>query len=400
MTQENTENRIEEKGPVRSFRRSCLLIGSLLIAVLLSVTLMAPFYMPSFEDENRIRRFHNEPADSLDVVIIGSSDVYTGFSAGLAYRDYGIRSYPYSISGESCLMWEPMVKDILKTQHPDVILIETYGAGYSDKHLRNTAPEAFKLLDTMPLSMDKYREAKRMAELTDKSDTLSYLFPFIKYHSSYGSYFRNLKNYFFLRREKISPLKGTHNKTAVFDAEQLMDLSEVDDTIPLSPGSEKALREFIEYCKTIDTRIVFVKFPTLAKEEGSFMYKKHLRSNEAGRIAMENGFDFIPLQKYAHEMGLENGDDFYDYGHANVYGQKKITEKLCTILRDEYGLPSGRIAASDETRGEWDESAAAYNVYYELSDKEIREGKKEELKDDESTLARVRKIMNAEEDRN
>ena len=374
-------------------RRRCKLIGSLLAAVLIATALLAPFYIPSFEDENRIRRFHNEPEDTIDLVIIGSSDVYTGFSAGLAYKEYGIRAYPYSISGETCLMWETMVRDILKTQHPDVIMIETYGAGYSNKHLKETAPETFKLLDTMPLSVDKYREAKRMAEMTDDSDTLSFLLPFIKYHGSYGSYFRNLKYYFWLRKEKTSPLKGIHNKTAQFEAERLLDLSEVDDTKALASTSDQAVRDFMEYCKTIDTRIVFVKFPMLAKEEGSFMYNKHLRSNEVGRIAEENGFDFISMQKYAHEMGLDDRGDFYDYGHANVYGQEKITRKLCEIAQERYSVSSEKTGDEDIDNA-WQQSADAYTVYYELSDKEIRDGKREDLKDDRETLERVRAIIN------
>lgn len=379
-------------------RRRILIIGSLLIAVILSTALLAPFYMPSFEDENRIRRFHNEPEDSLDLVIIGSSDVYTGFSAGLAYRDYGIRAYPYAISGESCLMWETMVRDILKTQDPDVIMIETYGAGYSDKHLKKTAPEAFKLLDTMPLSPDKYREARRMAELTDDSDTLSFLLPFIKYHGSYGAYFGNLKNWIFLHKEKTSPLKGIHNRTAQFEADRLMDLAEVDDTKPLDSVSDKAVRDFMEYCKTIDTRIVFVKFPTLAKKKGSFMYRKHLRSNETGRIAEENGFDFISLQKYSHDMGLDSRSDFYDYGHANVYGQEKITAMICRIAQERYGITPDRTGQDEASGKAWQECADAYTVYYDLSDKDIREGKKAELGDDRETLSRIRDILNAEEE--
>lgn len=380
-------------------KRRIKLLGSLLIAILISIALLQPFCMPSFEDENRIRRFHNEPENSLDLVIIGSSDVYTGFSSGLAYRDYGIRSYPYSISGETCLMWETMVRDILKTQDPDVILIETYGAGYGDSHLRETAPEVFKLLDTFPLSLSKFREAKRMAELTDDSDTLSFLFPFIKYHGSYGAYFRNLRNFLYLQQNKTTPLKGIHNTTATFDAEKLLDLSKVDKTTKLSKASDKAVREFMEYCKTIDTKVVFIKFPTLAKEKGSFMYDKHRRSNMVRKIAEEEGFDFITMQKYAHEIGLDNGNDFYDYGHANVYGQKKITAKICEILRDDYGVPSGRSESSEENEAAWKKSADVYNVYYELSDKQIKEGVTEDLKDDKDTLRRVLKILKDKEEK-
>ena len=369
-------------------KRRLLLISSLVIAVIISFAVLQELSIPASEDENRIRHFHNEPKDTLDVVIIGSSDVYTGFSAALAYKDYGIKTYPYSISGETCLMWETMVKDILKNQTPQIILIETYGAGYSDKHLKDTVPEVFKLLDTMPLSVEKFKISAKMAELTDKSDALSYFLPLIKYHSRYGNYYRNLSKRTFLHRKDTTPLKGVHNRSAVFEAEKLIDLSEVDEVNELSKMSDTAVREFIDYCKSVDTKIVFVKFPMLAKEEGSFMYKKHCRSNMVGQIAQENGFDFINLQKYSKEMGLEELKDFYDFGHANVYGQKKITKQLCDILRDEYGVTPNNCCDTENDK-EWQSAAELYEPYFNLADKRIKQGKSSEMKDDEKTLNQV-----------
>lgn len=372
-----------------TIRRRILLIGSLLLAVLLSVAVLQPLTIPSFEDEMRIHRFHNEPENSLDVVIIGSSDVYTGFSSALAYRDFGIRSYPYAISGETCLMWKAMVKDILRTQSPDVILIETYGAGYTDKHLRKTEAETYKFLDTIPFSKDKLDMALEMSGKVEKSDTLSFMVPFFKYHGRYGSIYTNLRDGVIPQRRSASPLKGIHNKTARFDTEKLTDLSEVDDVKKLGKESDRAVRDFMDYCKTIDTKIVFVKFPTLAKEKGSFMYNKHLKSNMVGRIAEENGFDFISLQKYSHEMGLDGAGDFYDFGHANIYGQQKITRALCGILAEKYGIPSGKREMSEQNRKDWEYSAQLYGAYYELSDREIKKGVREELADDKMTLERV-----------
>ena len=37
----------------------------------------------------RIQGFYQEEKDSLDVIFVGASDVFTGYSAGLAYGEYG-----------------------------------------------------------------------------------------------------------------------------------------------------------------------------------------------------------------------------------------------------------------------------------------------------------------------
>ena len=50
-------------------------------------------------DHNKIRLdgFYMEEKNSLDVVLLGASEVYTAFSSSLAYDEYGFTSYPYAI---------------------------------------------------------------------------------------------------------------------------------------------------------------------------------------------------------------------------------------------------------------------------------------------------------------
>ena len=44
----------------------------------------------------RLEGYYQEEKDSLDVVLLGASEVYTGFSSGLAYDKYGFTSYPFA----------------------------------------------------------------------------------------------------------------------------------------------------------------------------------------------------------------------------------------------------------------------------------------------------------------
>jgi len=348
----------------------------------------------NFEDENRIIRFHNEPKDSLDMVIIGSSDVYTGYSAALAYQETGIKSYPYTLSGSTCLVWETMIRDILRTQSPDVILIETFGACYSDKHLSGTSPETYKLFDTLPISIFKLRKSIEVADYFDDTDALSLFMPFIKYHEKYGLYPSNLKHRLYLQRQKRTPLKGIHNTASIFEIGNMhIDLSEEDRTKELDTISQKSLYDFMEYCKTIDSEVVFINFPTLAKKEGSYMHKKCLRANKVGEIVRENGFDYINLQRMTREIGIDESRDFSDIGHSNVYGQTKITKSICKILKEKYGLPrAGKHITPDNDR-EWKESADFYKHYYALSDQKIKSGIEAVYADNEETLEKVRKKM-------
>lgn len=381
-------------------RRRIFLIGSLMTAIAVTVLVFQTFFCAmTFEDENRIRRFHNEPANSMDMVLIGSSDVYAGYSAGLAYKQYGIKSYPYAIAEQTCLLWEAMVEDVLKTQSPDVILIETYGATYTETHFNkhhkrhNSAIEAaaYKLLDTFPMSPLKLQYSMKMAHYIKQSDTLSFFMPFIKYHGRYGAYLKNAKNLLYLYKTKTSPFKGNHTQTKTVKNRKTFDLASVKETSKLSKTAEQNLRAFLEYCKTVDnTKFVFINFPVLAREKGSYKYRGHKTALMVGKIAQEYGFDFINLQERTGELGITH-KDFYDYGHVNIYGQKKITAAVCELLKERYGVPvKGKHTTPDNDK-EWNESAKFYDDYYRFADEAIRAGDKMKLIDNQETLDKVRK---------
>ena len=63
-----------------------------LVAVL-GIGLISPAFIVNNEwDMRHVHGFFLEPEDSLDVVLIGASQLYTGYSAPLAWQDYGFTS--------------------------------------------------------------------------------------------------------------------------------------------------------------------------------------------------------------------------------------------------------------------------------------------------------------------
>ena len=76
-------------------------------------------YYPDNYDANRVSGFYQEPEKSLDVVLIGASDIGRAYCAGLAYRDYGIRSYPFVINGDDVHVWKYQLSEVLAHQKPD-----------------------------------------------------------------------------------------------------------------------------------------------------------------------------------------------------------------------------------------------------------------------------------------
>ncbi len=109
-----------------------LKVLSLLAAVLAVLSIAwKTLYIHRNYDEDRIIGFYREPEDSLDVVLIGASDISRAYCSGLAYEDYGITSYPFTINGDAVQVWRAQLDETMRLQNPDVVVIEVNGALYS-----------------------------------------------------------------------------------------------------------------------------------------------------------------------------------------------------------------------------------------------------------------------------
>lgn len=77
---------------------------SLLLAVAVCTGLLQE-YVLCHADHNRVRLkgFYEEDVNSLDVVYLGASDVYSDLSPGYAYRRDGVTGYLFASQADSIL---------------------------------------------------------------------------------------------------------------------------------------------------------------------------------------------------------------------------------------------------------------------------------------------------------
>ena len=131
----------------RTAKLSCFFL-----AIILTVGFLQDFYLRNL-DQNTIHLdgYYYEKEDSLDVVLLGASEVYTGFSSGMAYDKYGFTSYPYateSITADGMML---ALKEIVRTQKPQMILIEINSYLYGNFEKNQDNVNVRKLVDNIPL---------------------------------------------------------------------------------------------------------------------------------------------------------------------------------------------------------------------------------------------------------
>ena len=339
-----------------------------ILCIVLAVCVSMGFlqeYLFCHADHNRerVKGFFLEDEQSLDVVYIGASEVYSDLAPGYTYQRDGITSYLFATQANSILNYKSQLKTILSRQKDALVVIELNGAAYDDEdNLREANLHNYG--DNIPLSFNKL-EWVAQEQVTNKTE---YLFPFVKYHGNWENpdtevdalYRSTIAND---KKRGYNYLKGVLNWPVAFHSPKPSLNSELpskaDQKSPITELAENSLRDLLEYCKKENlTNVVFARFPHIVTEG---TYERFERSNTIGEIVADYGFDYLNFERDIALTGLDENTDFYNPDHLNVSGQQKFTAFLTDYLKEHYGLAPHTL--SEKQKDEWEICAAYYDAY-------------------------------------
>lgn len=356
---------------------------SLLIAVIISACALQEFVLCNADhNRERIKGFDLENKNSLDVVFMGASEVYSDLAPGYAYKNYGYTSYLYASQASSIMSYKFQLQELLKKQNPKLIVIELNSAVYANDDNVTKEENVRNYVDNTHLSFEK---VDFVNSYTDKNRE-EFFFPIIKYHDAWKSLGENMGMISTIAANRFrgyNYLKGMMNQTVIFHSSQrTMNefLADANDKKPLTELSEQKLRELLQFCKDNNLKnVVFARFPHIVVRR---TYDRCERSNMVEQIVSEYGFDYLNFEKNDEGISIDYNNDFYNLDHFNVYGQKKFTDYISRYIRDKYGVTGSTL--SDSLKKEWKTASDYYDAYYNYSDALIRENKQKEL--DESIV--------------
>ncbi|MBR1535102.1 MAG: hypothetical protein IJ639_12095 [Ruminococcus sp.] len=367
----------------------------LILAVALTVGLLQEYvFCHADHNRQRLKGFYEEDKNSLDIVYLGASEVYSDIAPGYAYENGGVTSYLFATQANSILNYKSQLKNILSRQDPDLIVIELNGAVYGDEHEATKEPNLRNYADNVPLDLNK---AEWIMQNTG-DQAIEYLFPFIKYHGIWSDTRHNKEQVYkkTIIQDQIrgyNYLKGILNETNIFQNTQrsmndsLPDSANVKE--PLTEVEENGLRDLLQFCKDekLDN-VVFARFPHIVVRR---TFDRFARSNTVGEIVEEYGFDYLNFERDIALTKLDERHDFYNLDHLNVYGQKKFTAFLTDYLKQHYSVSPREL--SDSQQAEWETCADYYEAYYNYSDKLIKQGKRRELSEDCELIERLKDYL-------
>ena len=274
-----------------------------------------------------------ERKNSLDMVYIGGSAAFVYYSPIDAYQNYGISSYVYAADNMQAELYTTMVKEILKTQKPKLIVIDARAFQYREKDLKPNEISYRVFLRGFKYNLDRYKLINKIVPKYLKQGTLTYHLDLGLYHTEESiPSFRKTFNIMFDKNKNLD--KGFYlvpKAVNIYKYDR-----DTKEEMKIASESEKLLNELLDYLEKRNVKALFVVSPYLQTKT------EKMNFNYIEKIIKSRNQDFLDANDYIKEMNLNYAYDFIDIDHVNIYGAEKYTEFLTKYLVNNYKLPDRR----------------------------------------------------------
>ena len=276
-----------------------------------------------------IESFYKEPQNSLDIVYVGASNVYTSFNTVLAYDLYGYTTGVLSAGNQPFPLIKYLIKESEKSQNPKLYIIDIVRLvddlnSISDENMR-------KSVDCMNFSANRIDAINELLSYkhVDKSNYINYYLSFFIYHNGW----KNISKNNFLNDTSVYNgylFQKKHTKT---DPQKPYIWK--DTFVNLPPENKQVLINLIDFIKSSNLNVLFVITPRTYKDEENDIL------NDAISVINENNLDIINFNTL-EDFKIDFSKDLYNSGHLNVYGATKYTLYFSKYLKEHYDLPDHR----------------------------------------------------------
>ncbi len=290
-----------------------------------------------------INNFYRQDKDTVDVLVIGSSNVFSNISPQILWDEGGVASFILAGSGQPVWNSYYYLKEAYKTQSPKLVIVDMLNlssdfGGYQD------ISQTYIHTTGLKFSMNKVEEVMNSAE---KSDWGSLLLGWPIIHSRWreGMALGDTDDRFGAIQKGFYPI---HYSTLNYASDWRPEFYEGSDMV-MSEKNETYLRKIIELAQEHDSDVLLLKTPYIIDARADSIY------NQAEKIAAEYGIKALNMNKL--DFGFIYSVELGDTQHLNDYGVKRVTEYLSNYLSENYELPDRRGNSDYQS---WEEYSELY----------------------------------------
>ena len=294
------------------------------------------------------------PQNSLDVVFVGSSQIYSAISPMEMWQTQGIAGYCCATSGQTAVTSYYYLHHLLRRQTPALVVVDLLAlfSKPSGGEFNNRSA-----VDNLPFSTEKIRLAWNIWSTQQNGESFfSYFLPVLRYHSRW----KELKAADFSLRQPYDYARGYDmrygpDRLAAVREEDFPFLTQ-EPTAEESPRNEASAVYFLriaELCRERKIPLLLIRTPCV----GASM-EDH---NSMQSFAAECGADFLDFNDAAlwKRMDFHPEEDMLDAMHLNYDGTRKLSRFFAEQLRERYALPDRRGEADYAF---WDRDSAVYQA--------------------------------------
>lgn len=315
-----------------------------LIKILAVIIIVVPLFnyfgslYKSAADKNVINAFTKQRFDdfyaleenSLDMVFLGSSHSYCTFDPEIIDSGLNLNSFQMGTPLQHPDTSYYELKEILKTQHPEYVVMEVYWDVLDDKFDLQQANSFFEVLKSEDI---KNEYIKNVFPLADK--VKYYLLP-IRYQQSYFAYEgsqmeKEIENKYGVTKKQGEVQQGEEyyrSKGYVY-SNQLMISTEYDTTnqfrnfdgkdFEINSTQRKYIEKIVKLCKDENIQLIFVTAP-VANVSMGYIKNYDLVHNAVAAMAAENGVPYIDYNIENKKRDMLTNENFRDDAHLNHSG--------------------------------------------------------------------------------
>lgn len=274
------------------------------------------------------RGFYGEPENTIDIVVLGNSGAYSGFSPMELWHRHGYTSYVASEGNQNLGESICIFNELLQNQKPKLLIVDV-------DCFWQTRNEIQRIEYTLKAYLYKY-------------------FPMFKYHDRWKT---TTVDELFAKKEYNyrTATKGQFFSRDAMKADKPFIMEETDKVTPVPMPSVLSMNKLLRICEENNIEVLLIDIPTIR----SWNYAKH---NGVVEYAKEKGLEFIDLSLIEDEKWAIDWDkDSRDGGnHLNSYGARKLTVYLGKYLAENYDFTDRR---NDEAYAQWEADYQEYREY-------------------------------------
>ncbi|MBR2823989.1 MAG: hypothetical protein IKE24_09920 [Clostridia bacterium] len=276
------------------------------------------------------RNFYDLPADTVDVLVLGTSHAGMNVSSQTLWDEYGIASYRFWGSIQPIWNSYYYLLEALKYQQPKVVVLDAHSLTFNQEY--GTYPVQIK--NTIGLRPSRNKLENILASVPEE-DRAAVLLGLPVYHNRYTELREEDFDYMAWQRHPELQVLSSEESVHIYP----FTIREPDPALeeaPLGEKEEKYFRMLLEFCreKGIALELVVSPYEISVTEQ-----QKYLR---VASIAAEYGVRYTDFNLSYREYGIDPQQDFLDPGHFNRYGLPKYARALAELLRERYTLPDRR----------------------------------------------------------